>query len=161
MGSKNPLWISLTPASSKGTTMPSGTLQRKKAGQMELELEGVFGAAEEMPFDDHSFDTVVSTHSLCSLEDRAKALLEIRRVLTRDGRFLFLEHGLSPDASVARWQSRLNGIQKRFAAGCLLDVDMEAAICSAGFDFEALNKGYQPSESKTHGYLYEGIAVPA
>ena len=121
-------------------------------------LRPVLGRAEKMPFDDDSFDTVVSTHSLCSMEDRSAALAEIRRVLRPGGRFVFLEHGLSPDPKVAQWQSRLNGIQKRFAVGCLLNVPVELEIRQAGFEFLELDQGYQRGESKTHGYLYEGVA---
>ena len=131
-----------------------------KARKMGFELNAVLAGAEMMPFEDQSFDTVVSTHSLCSMSDRAAALGEIRRVLKSDGRFIFLEHGLSPDQKIAKWQRRVNGVQSRFAVGCLLDVDMEAEIRAAGFCFEKLEKGYQPGESRTHGYLYDGIAVP-
>ena len=126
-----------------------------------IEIEGVLAPAESMPFDDDAFDAVVSTHSLCSLSARSLALQEIRRVLHPEGHFIFLEHGLSPDRNVAKWQARLNVIQKRFAAGCLLDVDMEKEIREAGFEMERLIKGYQPGESRTHGYLYEGIATPS
>lgn len=123
-----------------------------------IELTPFLGRAEKMPFADQSFDTVVSTHSLCSMGDRELALSEVKRVLRPNGRFIFLEHGLSPDANVAKWQSRLNGIQKRFAVGCILDMQVDREISLAGFEFVELTTGYQPHETKTHGYLYEGIA---
>ncbi|MEP4077320.1 class I SAM-dependent methyltransferase [Haloferula sp.] len=134
-------------------------LERKRA-RSAIELELHHASADEMPFPDASFDTVVSTHVLCSLPNRPKALAEIQRVLRPNGRFVFLEHGLSPDAAVAKWQRRLNVVQKRFAVGCLLDVPVKDELESAGFSFESLRMGYQEKESKTHSYLYEGVALP-
>lgn len=132
---------------------------RKLEARRDARVRPVLANASEMPFGDDRFDTVVSTHTLCSLPDRAAALAEVRRVLKPGGRFLLLEHGRSPDPKVARWQKRLNGIQKRFAVGCLLDVPVEEEVVAAGFRFETLDTGYHARESKTHGYLYEGIAV--
>lgn len=134
-------------------------LQRKHQ-ECGIDLELHQASADQLPFPDSHFDTVVSTHVLCSLPNRSKAIQEVLRVLRPEGRFVFLEHGLSPDARVARWQRRLNGIQKHFAAGCLLDVPVKEEIESAGLVFETLKMGYHPKESKTHGYLYEGVATP-
>jgi ubiquinone/menaquinone biosynthesis C-methylase UbiE len=133
---------------------------RRKQAQHGIDLEIVEASADDLPFADRSFDTVVSTHVLCSLPDRAKALSEVRRVLRTGGRFVFLEHGLSPDPGVAKWQRRLNGIQKRFAVGCELDVAVDIEIRKAGFGFALLETGYLEKESRTHGYLYQGVAVP-
>ena len=63
---------------------------------------------EEIPAAEQSFDSVVSTFTLCTIPDVATALWQIRRVLKTDGRFFFLEHGRSSDPSVQRWQDRLN-----------------------------------------------------
>jgi len=133
-------------------------LERKRSSSP-IELELHQASADALPFPDRSFDTVVSTHVLCSLPDRPRALAEILRVLRPEGRLVFLEHGLSPDPKVAKWQRRLNGIQKRFAVGCLLDVPVNLELEQAGFSFESLTMGYQEKESKTHGYLYEGAAI--
>lgn len=135
-------------------------LERKRS-RFAISLELLSGSAENLPFADDSFDTVVSTHVLCSVGNRPKALSEILRVLRPDGRLVFLEHGLSPDPKVAKWQRRLNGIQKRFAVGCLLDVPVKDELEDAGFEFHKLTMGYQTHESRTHGYLYEGVAVRA
>lgn len=134
---------------------------RSKLVKQRIEVELALGSACEMPFEDASFDTVISTHSLCSISFREQALSEVLRVLKPNGRFLFLEHGLSPEAKIAKWQKRLNGIQRRFAVGCTLDMQVKNELESAGFRFLELKTGYQPRESKTHGYLYEGIAVRA
>lgn len=133
-------------------------LAKRQAGaRVNVKVE--HASAEALPFENDSFDTVVSTHVLCSLSDRSAALSEILRVLRPEGRFVFLEHGLSPDPEIAKWQRRLNPVQQRFAAGCLLDVPVREEIEAAGFSFENLKMGYQKGESKTHAYLYEGVAV--
>lgn len=77
--------------------------------------------AEAMPLDDASIDTAVVTYTLCSVDNPARALGEIRRVLKPDGRVLFLEHGLSKDTAVARWQNRLNPTWRLLTVGCNLN----------------------------------------
>jgi SAM-dependent methyltransferase len=85
---------------------------------MALRVPVVAAAAEELPFDDGSFDTVVSTLVLCSVSDLEQAIAEIRRVLASDGRLLFLEHVRAEEGSrLARWQDRLNPAWRAFA-GC-------------------------------------------
>lgn len=130
--------------------------RRKKS---RVDVAAYCAGAERMPFADRSFDTVVSTHTLFSLPDRAAALAEVRRVLRPGGRFVFLEHGLSPDPRVARWQRRLNGIQKRFAAGWLLDVPVKDEITAAGLRITRLHEGYHRPKARTHSYFCEGFAV--
>ena len=88
---------------------------------------------ESLPMPDASFDAVVSTWTLCSIAHVDRALREVRRVLRPGGRFYFVEHGLSPDPAVARWQHRLTPVQKVIADGCHLDRDMLGLIEAAGF----------------------------
>ncbi|MDP1967450.1 MAG: class I SAM-dependent methyltransferase, partial [Reyranella sp.] len=78
------------------------------------------GTAEALPFEDASFDCVVCTFTLCSVQSPAAALAEARRVLKPGGRFLYCEHGLAPDPGVARWQARLEPVWKSIAGGCHL-----------------------------------------
>lgn len=137
-----------------------GMLRQLARKEPRITLETVQAGAEEIPFADGTFDTVVTTHVLCSIPNRSKALAEIRRVLRPDGRYVFLEHGLSPDPSVARWQRRLNGIQQRFAVGCRLDVPVRDEILAAGFGITKLHEYYLRTQSRTHTYFYDGIAAP-
>ncbi len=66
-----------------------------------------------LPFEDETFDAALSTWTLCTIPDADTALAELRRVLRPGGTLHFVEHGLAPDASVQRWQHRLEPMQKR------------------------------------------------
>jgi ubiquinone/menaquinone biosynthesis C-methylase UbiE len=74
--------------------------------------------AESLPFPDDSFDTVVSTLVLCTVEDPGRALAEIIRVLRPGGQLLFVEHLRSDHRRWARWQDRLEAPWAAFAEGC-------------------------------------------
>jgi SAM-dependent methyltransferase len=115
--------------------------------------------AEHLPFADASFDTVVCTLTLCSIPDASHALGEVRRVLKRGGRFLFLEHGLAPDAGVARWQRRLNPLQNRLGGGCNLDRDTVALVRGSGLQLGDARHYYLPRVPRFAGYMSEGQAV--
>ncbi|HYP47790.1 MAG TPA: class I SAM-dependent methyltransferase [Thermoleophilaceae bacterium] len=74
--------------------------------------------AERLPFADDSFDTVVSTLVLCTVEDPERALAEIERVLRPDGQLLFIEHLRSDEERWARWLDRLEAPWASFGSGC-------------------------------------------
>jgi ubiquinone/menaquinone biosynthesis C-methylase UbiE len=114
--------------------------------------------AEQLPFADETFDTVVSTWTLCSIPNVTKALTEVYRVLRSQGQFLFVEHGLSPEPAVQKWQHRLTPLQKVLADGCHLDRNMEELIQEAGFQFSTLRKEYAPGFPKTTGFFFIGTA---
>jgi ubiquinone/menaquinone biosynthesis C-methylase UbiE len=114
--------------------------RRITVGKTPIEHIGVDGQA--IPLDDLSCDAALSTFTLCTVPDPAKVLSELRRVLRAGGRFHFLEHGLSPDASVARWQHRLDPWQRRLADGCHLTRDVAALVNDAGFVFERIERRY-------------------
>jgi ubiquinone/menaquinone biosynthesis C-methylase UbiE len=89
--------------------------------------------AEDLPFDDASFDTAVTTLVLCTVDDQPQALRELRRVLAPGGRLLFIEHVRSDDPDRAKWQDRLNPLQQRIGHGCNCNRPTLEAIQSAGF----------------------------
>jgi ubiquinone/menaquinone biosynthesis C-methylase UbiE len=88
----------------------------------------VAAAAEALPFPDGSFDTVVSTLVLCTVEDPVAALREARRVLAPGGRLLFIEHVRASTPRLARWQDRLAGAWKPFAMGCRCNAPTDALL---------------------------------
>jgi ubiquinone/menaquinone biosynthesis C-methylase UbiE len=89
--------------------------------------------AEDLPFDDDSFDVAVSTLVLCGVDNQPRALSELRRVLRPGGRLIFVEHVRSEEPSLARWQDRLNGFN-RLVACCDCNRRTLDAINAAGFD---------------------------
>lgn len=132
---------------------------QKRVKQTGIEVDQRVLSGEQLPFEDNSFDCVVSTFTLCSIEDVKRALNEVYRVLKPGGRFLFLEHGLSPEPKVQKWQHRLNWLEMRLADGCHLDRDVEALIAGQLFLSVEIEKFYLEKTPKTHGYLYRGIAT--
>jgi ubiquinone/menaquinone biosynthesis C-methylase UbiE len=114
---------------------------------------------EQVPLEDRSVDTVVTTFTLCSVADPAQAMREMRRVLKPSGQVLFAEHGLSPDAGVRAWQRRLNPVWRPLAGGCNLDRDIGALISAAGFRFASLDAGYARGP-RPMAYVYSGRALP-
>lgn len=91
---------------------------QRRAQRLERGAELVRAPAELLPFDDDTFDTVISTFVLCTVEDPKRSLEEVRRVLRPEGSLLFLEHVRSNDAKLARWQDRLRGPWEGFGDGC-------------------------------------------
>lgn len=115
--------------------------------------------AEKLPFAEQSFDTVVCTLTLCSIPDVEHALAEVRRVLRRGGQFLFLEHGLSPDPAVARWQQRLTPIQVRLGGGCHFNRDTARLVAASGLRAEPLEHYYLKRVPRFAGYMTQGRAT--
>ena len=113
-------------------------LEKKLPGHS-LKTTVVRAPAEKLPFDDGTFDTVVSTLVLCTVDDPTRSLQEAHRVLKPGGRLLFLEHVRSDNPKSAKWQDRLNGIQKRFACGCNCNRDTLASIKAHGFSVADVN----------------------
>jgi ubiquinone/menaquinone biosynthesis C-methylase UbiE len=133
--------------------------QRIAASPVPVESAGLDG--QSLPFADESADAVLSTWTLCSIPDAVAALREVRRVLRPGGTFHFVEHGTAPDASVRKWQDRLNPLQQRFAGGCNLNRDIPALIEAGGLHIERLATYYNEGDLKVMGYTYEGVATPA
>lgn len=123
-----------------------------------LQIDIQDGTAEALPYADASFDCVVCTFTLCSVASPSAALAEARRVLKPGGRFLFCEHGLSPDPKVARWQSFIEPLWKRMAGGCHLTRPVAASITAAGFALTELSTMYLPSTPKSVGWNEWGEA---
>jgi len=106
-----------------------------------------------------SFETILSTWSLCTIPDPAAAMKEIYRLLRPGGRFLFVEHGLSPDPDVATWQHRLSGLTRKWGGGCNLDRDIGKIVLASGLEIEPLEKFHLTSGMRVGSYTYRGVGI--
>lgn len=120
----------------------------------------VHAPGETLPFDDGSFDTVVSTLVLCTVADPERTIGEIERVLKPDGQLLFLEHILDPSGRWTAWQHRLTPLQKRFACGCHLDRPTPDTIAARGFTLQRLDHRQLPKAPPPVRPMVVGVATP-
>ncbi len=118
---------------------------RLAAARVPVDRAGLDG--QRLPFPENSFDTALSTWTMCTIPDIDAALAELRRVLVPGGTLHFVEHGLAPDPKVQRWQHRLDPLQQRIAGGCHLNRDIVAIIRAGGFEISELDvfKGRGPA----------------
>lgn len=140
---------------------PSVTAARM--AQVRVEQAGfpvaiVSAGAEALAIEEAAFDAVVSTFTLCTIADVGGALANARRALRPGGRFFFLEHGLSSEPRVQKWQRRLEPLQKRIGGGCHLTRDPRALIESAGFELSRLEM-YFAAGPKPWSFLYRGVGT--
>src|SRR6266542_5591239 len=119
---------------------------RINKSQVDVELAGLTGEQLDLPSE--AFDAVLSTWTLCTIPNLPLALDELRRVLKPGGSFHFVEHGHAPDPSVAKWQRRLEPLNKRLAGGCHLTRHIAEEIGRAGFAIETLDTYYFEGEPK-------------
>ena len=132
---------------------------RKRLAGARCEIEFIGLDAQRIEAGSAVADAALCTFTLCTIPDAASALLEVKRILKPEGRLHFLEHGRAPDAAVARWQDRLNGMQRALCGGCNLNRDVRALLEGAGYRIEELETRYLPKGPRTHGYIYSGVAA--
>ncbi|MCT7972719.1 class I SAM-dependent methyltransferase [Laspinema olomoucense] len=129
---------------------------RIESSNIDVEVRVISG--ENLPFPDESFDSVVSTWTLCSIAQVERALAEIHRVLKSTGKFFFLEHGLSEELKIQGWQNILTPLQKMVGDGCHLNRPIQSLVENQ-FQILELERFYAPKIPKTVGYFYKGVAV--
>jgi ubiquinone/menaquinone biosynthesis C-methylase UbiE len=130
---------------------------RVSASSIRVERSGLDG--QSLPFPDDSFDTALSTWTLCTIPDPVLALHELRRVLRSGGTLHFVEHGLAPDEAVRRWQHRLEPLNKRIAGGCHLTRRILDVLRSSGFTIDEVDVFYEKGAPKSVGADSLGVAI--
>lgn len=131
-------------------------VRRVAACPVPVEYVGLDG--QDLPVVDASVDHVLATWTLCTIPDVDRALAEVARVLRPGGAFHFVDHGLSPDPAVARWQHRLTPLQRRVAGGCHLDRPIDRLVAGSGLKITELST-YYAKGPRAFGYFFEGVAV--
>ena len=139
----------------------SAKLARKRIAAAPFPVEYVAATGEEIAAPDHSFDCVVSTFTLCTIPDPARALRQMSRVLKPGGKLFFAEHGLSTDPKVQRWQHRLNRLQNLICGGCNMNRDIRGLIAQSGFAFDQVDQYYMKGGPKFVGFMTRGVATAA
>ena len=141
---------------------PSSALRkrvRRRIAAAAMPVEMVHLNAACLPFDAGRFDCVVTTWTLCSIDDVGSALREIRRVLKPGGRYLFIEHGRSDDAEIARHQDRWNRLHGWIAGGCNLNRPIDRLIRESGLEIARLERFDMPDVPRRVAPHYLGSAV--
>lgn len=138
----------------------ANALAQKRIQATTIAIDNRVLNGENLPMADDTFDSVVSTWTLCSIANVEQALREIHRVLKPGGRFFFVEHGLSDQPNIQRWQNRLTPLQKVIADGCHLNRNIQQLLQNQ-FASVALETFYADGTPKVLGYLYKGMATKA
>lgn len=133
-------------------------LAQKRIEKSNVTVDHRILSGENLPMADSTFDSVVSTWTLCSIEKVEQAVKEINRVLKPGGKFFFIEHGLSNEPSIQTWQNRLNPIQNVIADGCNLNRNIRS-IVEQQFSQVNVEEFYADKTPKFMGYMYQGVAV--
>jgi ubiquinone/menaquinone biosynthesis C-methylase UbiE len=131
--------------------------KRLPTSPVKVERSGLDG--QSLPFADDSFDSAVSTWTMCTIPDLPSALAELRRVLRPGGTVHFVEHGLAPDDEVVRWQHRLNGLERRVFGGCNLNRAIPDELERAGFVIKELDQFYDKGAPRFVAAFSLGVAA--
>jgi ubiquinone/menaquinone biosynthesis C-methylase UbiE len=134
-------------------------LAQKRIDQSSISVDNLTLNGENLPMEDESFDSVVSTWTMCSIKNIDQTLCETYRVLKPGGRLFFIEHGLSDDPKIQKWQNRLNPLQKLIGDGCHINRKINDIIETQNMSIEKLERFYMAKSPKCLGYSYKGSAV--
>ncbi|MFL3024375.1 MAG: class I SAM-dependent methyltransferase [Candidatus Neomarinimicrobiota bacterium] len=132
-------------------------LSKKKLKGFDVNFELITERAEEIPLESNSIDSVVCTYTLCSISNPEMALSEIRRVLKKDGKFIFTEHAASPDLKINKFQKKIEPLWKVIADGCHLTRDIKTMLAENGFSINNSEDMYLPGTPKFIGYHIWGL----
>ena len=131
---------------------------QRKVGEQRPAAKVLRAPAEDLPFEDGTFDTVVSTLVLCGVDDQPRALREVRRLLRPGGTLLFIEHVRSDEPGLARFQDRMNWLN-RFVVCCDCNRPTLQTIEETGFEVTKLERTILPKAPKFARPLIVGTAT--
>ncbi len=130
----------------------------KRIKDLPFSVESILASASHIPLEKYSVDFVVSTFTLCSVQNSIDVLREVKRILRPRGQFLFLEHGLAPDKKISVWQNRLTPLQKKIGGGCHLNRNILGLLADGCWDVMEQKKFYVNGIPKIFGYISMGSA---
>lgn len=133
-------------------------IAKKRISKLDLDIDVINCGAEEIPLESKSFDSILVTYTLCSIENLDDSMKEIRRVIKDDGTLFFCEHGIAPDLKTKNWQNRINPIWKRLMGGCNINRDIPEIISNSKLEIVDLETMFLPSTPRIAGFNYWGTA---
>ena len=133
---------------------------RERAERIDAPVEVLGISGESLDLDNNQFDSVVCTWTLCSIPNPYRAVDEMRRVLKPGGKLIFVEHGLSDEAHIAKWQRRIEPIWKKIGGGCHLTRRADELLVDGGFNLLSHESGYAPGP-KVAAFMVHGLAHKA
>jgi ubiquinone/menaquinone biosynthesis C-methylase UbiE len=134
-------------------------MAEKVALKEDIKVNIISSSAEEIPLPNEYFDSTLITYTMCTIPDVLKANKEIKRVLKKEGKLIFCEHGISPDEKIQKWQNRINPLWGKIAGGCNINRGIPKLIRDSGFDIIEMEEMYLPKTPKIAGYNYWGYAL--
>tara|TARA_A100001234_G_scaffold170496_1_gene151820 strand:+ start:1060 stop:1680 length:621 start_codon:yes stop_codon:yes gene_type:complete len=133
-------------------------IAKKRISELDLDIDVINCGAEEIPLESKSFDSILVTYTLCSIENLDDSMREIRRVMKDDGTLFFCEHGIAPDLKTKNWQNRINPIWKRLMGGCNINRDIPEIISNSKLEITDLETMFLPGTPRIAGFNYWGTA---
>lgn len=135
-------------------------LEEKLKHSTRTNIQTLACASEHIDMPDDSFDFVFVSLVCCSVSDVQKSLSEIKRVLKKDGQFIFMEHVAAPAGTGRRkWQDRLNFLWRKLAGNCHLNRETESQITQAGFTIQSIKHDSMRKAMPLVRPCIRGIAV--
>jgi SAM-dependent methyltransferase len=129
-----------------------GSKAKRRSASVPFPVELWSQSAELDVVAPESVDTVVFTYTLCTVPDPARVLAAAHRALRPDGMLVFCEHARAPDASVRRWQKRIEPVWKALAGGCHLTRDAVQELQDTGFVIDSLEQRYVDETPRFAGF---------